>query len=86
MGYTTQQDPFSAFFTTFSSPVGWLIIPGLIILVFLITREILCWYWKINECFDSFNEIKGEIATIKKQPPRRPKPETSPRARLHDDN
>jgi hypothetical protein len=51
------------FFTLLASPIGWLIILGIIILIFLIIREILCWYWKINEGLDSLNDIKREIAT-----------------------
>ncbi len=63
MGYPVQQDPFSSFFALLTSPIGWLIILAVIILIFLIIREILCWYWKINEGLDSMNDIKREIAT-----------------------
>jgi hypothetical protein len=29
--------------------IGFLIILGILIVLFLILREVLCWYWKINE-------------------------------------
>jgi len=31
------------------------------LLIFLIVREILCWYWKINERLDVMNNIQAEI-------------------------
>lgn len=63
MGYLAQQDPVSTFFNLLASPIGWLIVLLAIILIFLIIREILCWYWKINEGLNSLNDIKREIAT-----------------------
>ena len=36
---------------------------GILILLFFLFREILCWYWKINQITDLLTEIKGEIIT-----------------------
>ena len=39
--------------------IGSLLIPLLVILiVFLILREIFCWYWKINETLSVLKEIR----------------------------
>lgn len=42
-----------------------LIIIALIILVsfmiFLIMREVMCWYWKINKILDVLNEINDNL-------------------------
>ena len=38
-----------------------------IILIFLICREILCWYWKINEQRDLLFSINEKLAEISKK-------------------
>lgn len=36
-----------------------------IIAIFLICREVVCWYWKINERRDILQSINSEISTMK---------------------
>ncbi len=39
-------------------PIGILIFIGIIILLFLLFREILTWYWKINKIVSLLEDIK----------------------------
>jgi hypothetical protein len=43
---------------------GILIALGIIVILFLIFREILCWYWKINERIELHKELINEIKKL----------------------
>jgi len=61
--YTLPQptDPITSFFNALGIPM-WLVIGLLVaILIFLIIREILCWYWKINERLDILYKISENM-------------------------
>jgi len=40
------------------------------ILIFLMFREILCWYWKINEGLGLLRAIRDELETLNRAPTR----------------
>jgi hypothetical protein len=35
-------------------------------LVFLVLREVWCWYWKINETLAQVKQVEARLATIEK--------------------
>jgi len=43
-------------------------IAGLValVIIFLICRELICWYWKINEAVDLLREIHKELKILNK--------------------
>ena len=43
-------------------------IAGLVVLIiiFLICREVICWYWKINESVELLKDIKSELQVLNK--------------------
>ena len=40
------------------------IVLAVTVIVFLIIREILCWYWKINTIVSLLEDIKGKLGTV----------------------
>ena|ERR1700674_3876564 len=62
MGFYPNQDPVTSFFNAIGNPGSWLIGFGILILVFVLIREILCWYWKINEIVDLLKNIRENNA------------------------
>lgn len=44
-----------------------LILLAVTILVFLICREIVCWYWKINEALGVLRENTAELRRLNQQ-------------------
>ena len=59
-GYQPPPDPLSSFLNGIG---GYLLLAlGIFILIILLVREILCWYWKINERLDVMYDIKAELA------------------------
>lgn len=55
-----------------------------VVVVFLILREVFCWYWKINEIVKNqkeTNRLLSEMLTVEqKQPIIEPTPDASPTA------
>ena len=45
-------------FARIFDPINILLFLGLLILLFLICREILCWYWKINKALVLLQKIE----------------------------
>jgi hypothetical protein len=43
-----------------------------LIVVFLICREIICWYWKINEAIGVLREISAKLSIIGNIPDQNP--------------
>ena len=37
---------------------------AVIAIIFLVCREIVCWYWKINERLEMQREIRNEVRTL----------------------
>ena len=44
-----------------------LLIALLIIVVFLVCREIVCWYWKINKAVNLLEEMKDSLERLVRQ-------------------
>jgi len=48
--------------------VGFLLISVIIaIVVFLILREIVCWYWKLNQIVNNLKEINTNIRDLRQE-------------------
>ena len=41
-----------------------LLLIGVLFVIFLVLRELMCWYWKINKLVDIQNEMNGHLKTI----------------------
>lgn len=44
--------------------VGVLVVLGIALIVLLIGREIVCWYWKINAALDQFERLEAVLRNI----------------------
>ena len=66
--YGAPTDPASSFIDNlFRNPgLAFLFIIAFILLLFLIFREIVCWYWKINERLDVLYDIRKELSILNK--------------------
>lgn len=64
MGPYQNQDPITNFFNALGNNGFWYWLLGVafIVLIFFIIREILCWYWKINERLDVLYKISGHVS------------------------
>lgn len=50
----------------------------IVILIFLICRELVCWYWKLNEVVSLLRDIKESLNKIESElhkPPGREEPQ-----------
>lgn len=47
-----------------SDPIPGLITLGIVFLVFLLLREVACWYWKINKILEVETEQLDVLKTI----------------------
>lgn len=45
--------------------VGLIISIAIVVALFLIFREIICWYWKMNETTMLLREIRDSVAYLK---------------------
>ncbi len=65
MGYVTTSNP-TINLLGFPVDLGsFLITLGVLILVFFLVREILCWYWKVNKIVELLGDIKDNTSTSK---------------------
>ncbi len=60
--------PIGSLITDFSDPVYLILDLAILLLVFLILREILCWYWKINKIVSLLEDIKKNTSPQVKNP------------------
>ena len=44
------------------TPETWIITIVVLIIIFLIVREILCWYWKINKIVRILEDISSKLS------------------------
>ncbi len=54
-------DSITNVFATISNPAMWLLGLSIIFLVFLLLREFLCWYWKINRIVELLENINQNL-------------------------
>ena len=47
-----------------NSLIGIIITLGIVLIVFLVCREITCWYWKINEALEVLYDIRDSLSNI----------------------
>ena len=64
--YPNPPNPAPNFFGIPTDATSLLIGLAIVILIFLVIREILCWYWKINNIVDLLEDIKYEISRSNK--------------------
>ena len=44
--------------------MGWLLYLSFLVIIFLIFRELVCWYWKINRAVASLESIDDKLSTL----------------------
>lgn len=44
---------------------GIILAIGILFVIFLVIREIICWYWKINEGIELLRSINDKLSTLK---------------------
>jgi hypothetical protein len=49
--------------------IGIMVLAGIVITLFLIFREFVCWYWKLNQCVELLTEIRNLLAAKSKGAP-----------------
>jgi hypothetical protein len=42
---------------------------GVAVIVFLVCRELMCWYWKVNEGLALLARIEGHLAAMRPRAP-----------------
>ena len=58
------ENTLNQFINFFNANLGLFVAFAIAFVIFLILRELMCWYWKINEMISLLQEIKNSLSII----------------------